>query len=60
MFEPTGSQRDAASVIFNLPGYRVIEAVDLPWGAAGSRCNLLILLTAALTVGWCRVVSMLG
>jgi transposase len=27
-----GSQRDAASVIFNLPGYRVIEAVDLPLG----------------------------
>jgi transposase len=32
VFEPTGSQRDAASVIFNLPGYRVIEAVDLPLG----------------------------
>ena len=32
MFEPTGSQRDAASVIFNLPGYRVIDAVDLPLG----------------------------
>ena len=30
MFEPTGSRRDAASVIFNLPGYRVVEAVDLP------------------------------
>src|SRR5215213_10307356 len=27
-----GSRRDAASVIFNLPGYRVIEAVDLPLG----------------------------
>ena len=27
-----GSQRDAASVIFNLPGYRVVEAVDLPLG----------------------------
>ena len=27
-----GSQRDAASVIFNLPGYRVIDAVDLPLG----------------------------
>src|SRR5687768_11542421 len=27
-----GSQRDAASVIFNLPGYRVIDAADLPLG----------------------------
>jgi transposase len=32
VFEPTGSRRDAASVIFNLPGYRVIAAVDLPLG----------------------------
>ncbi len=32
MNEPTGSQRDAASMIFNLPGYRVIEAVELPEG----------------------------
>jgi transposase len=32
LFEPTGSRRDAASVIFNLPGYRVVEAVDLPLG----------------------------
>ena len=32
LIEPTGSPRDAASVIFNLPGYRVIEAVDLPLG----------------------------
>jgi transposase len=32
LFEPTGSRRDAASVIFNLPGYRVIDAVDLPLG----------------------------
>jgi transposase len=27
VFEPTGSQRDAASAIFNLPDYRVINAV---------------------------------
>ena len=27
-----GCARDAASLIFNLPGYRVIEAVDLPLG----------------------------
>jgi transposase len=32
VFEPMGSRRDAASAIFNLPGYRVIEAVDLPLG----------------------------
>jgi transposase len=32
VFEPTGSRRDAASVIFNLPGYRVIEAIDLSLG----------------------------
>ena len=28
MFEPTGSQRDAASAIFNLPDYRVLTAID--------------------------------
>jgi transposase len=38
LFEPTGSRRDAASVIFNLPGYRVIDAVDLPLG--GRRVKL--------------------
>ncbi len=32
MFEPTGSRRDAASTIFNLSGYCVIDAVDLPDG----------------------------
>ena len=32
MDEPTGSQRDAASTIFNLPDYRVIDGVDLPGG----------------------------
>ena len=32
MFEPTGSQRDAASAIFNLPDYRVIEVVEDPDG----------------------------
>jgi transposase len=32
VIEPTGLQRDAASVLFNLPGYRVIEAVDGPAG----------------------------
>jgi transposase len=34
VFEPTGSQRDAASAIFNLPDYRVIDAVT---GAEGVR-----------------------
>jgi transposase len=32
VFELTGLRRDAASVIFNLPGYRVVDAVDLPLG----------------------------
>lgn len=32
MIEPTCSLRDAASVIFNLPGYHVIDAIDLPLG----------------------------
>ena len=32
MNEPTVSRRDAASTIFNLPDYRVIDAVDLPEG----------------------------
>jgi transposase len=30
--EPTCSQRDAASVIFDLPGYVVTDALDLPCG----------------------------
>jgi len=32
MDEPTGSQRDAASTIFNLPDYRVLAALDVPGG----------------------------
>lgn len=32
MSEPTCSQRDAASVIFDLPGYVVLDALDLPCG----------------------------
>jgi transposase len=32
VIDPTGSQRDAASVLFNLPGYRVLDAVDDPGG----------------------------
>jgi hypothetical protein len=30
--DPAGSRPDAASTIFNLPAYRVIDAVDLPEG----------------------------
>ena len=30
MCQPTGLQRDAASTIFNLPNYRVIDAVEIP------------------------------
>ena len=32
MIEATGSRRDAASAIFNLPDYRVLSAVDAPDG----------------------------
>ena len=32
MFEPTGSRRDAASALFNLPDYRVIDVVEDPDG----------------------------
>ncbi|MEV7529377.1 ISL3 family transposase [Agrococcus sediminis] len=35
MYEPTRPSRDAASLIFNLPDYRVIAASDLP---GGGRC----------------------
>jgi len=30
VFEPTGSRRDAASTIFNLSDYRVIDALEVP------------------------------
>ncbi len=30
MIEATGSPREAASVLFDLPGYRVLNAVDRP------------------------------
>jgi len=35
VIEATCSRRDAASVLFNLPGYRVLEAVDSPLPVAG-------------------------
>ena len=38
MNEPTCSRRDAASTIFNLPDYRVIDVSDAPDGA---RCVLV-------------------
>jgi transposase len=41
--EATGSQREAASVLFDLPGYRVIDAVDRP--------DRLRLVTIASTAG---------
>lgn len=31
-FSPSDGSRDAASVVFDLPGYRVLDAVDLPLG----------------------------
>lgn len=30
MFAPTASKRSAGSMILNLPGYRVIDAVEVP------------------------------
>ena len=33
MIEPTCSWRDAASVVFDLPDYLAIDAVDLPSGS---------------------------
>lgn len=33
MDDATGSLRDAASVLFDLRGYRVVDAVDRPGGA---------------------------
>ena len=62
MIEPTCSRRDAASVIFNLPDYHVIDAVDLP---LGGRRVIVQADTVAdgcpdLTAGWCRPGSMPG
>jgi hypothetical protein len=47
---PTGLRRNGASVIFHLPGYRVMAPSTCRWAVAGSRFNLLILLMAARTV----------
>ncbi len=53
MFEPTGSRRDAASTVFNLPGYRVIDAVDLPDGQR----QVVVESTAAPGCPVCGVIS---
>ena len=56
-----GSRRDAASVIFNLPGYRVIDAVDLPLGGRRVKVEAGRLgRAAAQGVGWCRPGCMPG
>ena len=43
MTERTCSRRDAASVIFDLPGYRVIDAVDLPGGGRRVRVRAAVI-----------------
>ena len=60
MIEPTCSRRDAASVIFNLPDYHVIDAVDLPLGGRRVIVQPTLWPMAALTAGWCRPGSMPG
>ncbi|HEV7788978.1 MAG TPA: transposase family protein [Pseudonocardia sp.] len=40
MFEPTGSQRDAASAIFNLSDYRVLSDVDAEDGEGVRRIEV--------------------
>jgi transposase len=51
--EPTVSQRDAASTLFNLPGYRVIDAVDI---VGGSR-RVLVVSTEPPGCPGCGVIS---
>ncbi len=53
MFEPTGSLRDAASTIFNLPDYRVIDALEVP----GWRRQVVVESTAPPGCPICGVVS---
>ena len=53
MSEPTVSQRDAASTLFNLPGYRVIDAVD----TAGGGRRVLIVSTEPPGCPACGVIS---
>jgi hypothetical protein len=62
VIEPTCSQRDAASLLFNLSGYRVVEAVDGPLGIRKvvvesldreGGCPSCGVLTARCTTGGC-------
>lgn len=60
-FKPMGSGRHAESVIFNLPGYRVIAAVDLPFGRSpGQGCSRSSTATAAPTWGGVDAGAFLG
>jgi transposase len=51
--EATVSQRDAAGTLFNLPGYRVIDAVDI---VGGSR-RVLVVSTEPPGCPGCGVIS---
>ena len=53
MCQPTGLQRDAASTIFNLPNYRVIDAVDLPDGGR----RVLVEMTDSPACPGCGVIA---
>ena len=53
MCQPTGLQRDAASTIFNLPNYRVIDAVDLPNGGR----RVLVEMTDSPACPGCGVIA---
>ena len=53
VFEPTGSQRDAASTIFNLSDFRVVGAFDAP----GDRRRVEVVSTSPPGCPVCGVVS---
>ena len=53
MSEPTGSQRDAASTLFNLSGYRVIDAIE----TIGGGRRVLIVSTEPPGCPACGVIS---
>lgn len=57
MIEPTSSRRDAASVLFNLPGYRVLDAVDRPGEEGGGRWVLIASTAAQAACPGCGVLS---
>ena len=54
MDEPMRSRREAASVIFNLPDYQVLDAIDLP---SGSRRVIVRVDTITDSYPVCGVVS---